>query len=453
MVVAVCLAAPAAAVACASEAPGDGAPGAEVQGDAGDTPRAPPRAAGAEPATLRAVRAPLVVDLGEVTPFEEVSVEVPPGAVGMNLVVQSEDPGSLVGVLRVTSPTGERVHERYAPKGGSQATGLAARGGIAAAEIPQGEAASFRPLVPGTWRLVFGDGRELLADGRAPPVAVRGAPRTFARAVIQLGARVPDGFGARLDLVVHVPDGLRLGARTIDATSAAGDESVAERLAVFFEGFARLFDVGRGEVRFVPAPAAMRVLVDTDIEEAFAVSRGMPDEQALHVVLTNVIAVGMGATAWGVSPGVPGAAALSGTPLSAVVLAVGDTPPDVDGLVLLHETGHFLGLSHTSELDGRAADPLDDTERCPALSGADPESAERCPDRFNLMFPTLTDGWADNLRVSGAQRDVVRGSPVLRAYAESHPATRRPATLLRSRRGSRGVVPAGRPLCPGARAR
>jgi hypothetical protein len=70
------------------------------------------------------------------------------------------------------------------------------------------------------------------------------------------------------------------------------------------------------------------------------------------------------------------------------------TPPDcflyVEGnrelaLVILHEAGHFFGLSHTSELDASAFDEFADTPEC--TEAADPNAP--CADAANIMFPQL----------------------------------------------------------------
>ncbi len=67
----------------------------------------------------------------------------------------------------------------------------------------------------------------------------------------------------------------------------------------------------------------------------------------------------------GVSGGVPGAQCMPGTAASGIAFS-----SDIMGTgvplesVLIHETGHFLGLFHTSELDGTLLDPFDDTPSC-----------------------------------------------------------------------------------------
>jgi hypothetical protein len=179
--------------------------------------------------------------------------------------------------------------------------------------------------------------------------------------------------------------------------------------------------------------------------DAFAASTGRPDSQVLSVMLTNSIDIG-GGGAWGIAPGIPGVAARSGTPMSGIILAVGDTPAVGDGLTLLHEAGHFFGLNHTTEFYGEYADPLGDTPRCTTISLDDPSSFKSCPDRKNVMFPAFYGTAGSAVEVSEAQRAVFRGSPIYKAYKDP--------LKVKSTKGYAGPLPAitltksGRALTP-----
>lgn len=112
----------------------------------------------------------------------------------------------------------------------------------------------------------------------------------------------------------------------------------------------------------------------------------------------------------GLAGGPPGAAAVGGTSKSGVVVSVVDynDSPETISLIMAHESGHFLGLFHTTEKDGASFDPLDDTDECAESDGkADPAD---CAGKGyeNVMFwqPTA----ADSSDMTGDQGWVVRRS-------------------------------------------
>jgi hypothetical protein len=376
---------------------------------------------------LRDVTTPLVVDLGAATYGQEVTLTVPAGALGFNVVVESADgTTSVVGIERITSPSGERVHDAYTPKGGSHATSESSFGTIASASVPQSEAKSANTPEPGTWTIRIGGGTT--APPPPPPspppldagidvdAGTGGGPAFHVTARIQLGSS--SGFaGGRLDMNVFVPSGLALGTKTLDAKSAATDEGIETRLNAFYKALEARVGIDRGDVKFFAVSSELR-FVDSEaaLVEAFRSSSGHPDAQALNVMLSNTIDLGDGNAAWGIAPGIPGAATRTGTPMSGIVLAVGDTPAVGDGLTILHEGGHFIGLNHTTEFSGGLADPLSDTPKCDTLSLDDPSTFTSCPDHTNVMFPAFYGAAGSAVDVSDAQRAVYRGSPIYKAY-------------------------------------
>src|SRR5437764_5177126 len=129
---------------------------------------------------------------------------------------------------------------------------------------------------------------------------------------------------------------------------------------------------------------------------------------------------GCGGMVVGVGGTIPGPASFNGTVQSGAVVSIADLfsglascptgaydigacGPDEVAFISAHETGHFLGLFHTTEREGADFDPLTDTPKCPCTSCAAPGS--RCG-TYGTNAPTLladrcasapTCGGGDNL--------------------------------------------------------
>jgi hypothetical protein len=380
----------------------------------------------------------VIVELGNVAPGGTVTLAVPANTLGFNIIVESEtDPDAFVGIERITSPSGEVVHDDFTPKGGSHATSKSSVGAIATVSVPQSEARAANRPEPGRWAIRIGGGAP---DGGSASHAGSpdGRAATFhVEAHIQIGHA--EGFvGGRLDLRVFVPTGLQLDGASLNSMNAGTSPGIARRLDAFFDALQAQLGIDRGDVTFLPAKGELHYLDSEELlREAFSAPTGHPDEQSLSVTLTNGIALGADA-AWGIAPGIPGAAARSGTPMSAIVLAIGDTPAIGDGLALLHEAGHFFGLNHTTEFGTGLADPLADTPKCAALAIEEPSTIDNCPDRLNLMFPAFYNTVGTNT-VTEAQRAIYRGSPIYKAYKEPLP-----AATASTRAHTLGILPGER---------
>jgi hypothetical protein len=119
----------------------------------------------------------------------------------------------------------------------------------------------------------------------------------------------------------------------------------------------------------------------------------------------------------GVAGGVPGPAFYNGIPRAGVAIAIASLGGDPVwlGRTLGHEVGHFLGLWHPSEGDGKAFDPLEDTPQCGFAQDADQDGAvsvEECVTlgADNLMFWSLGSPTAS---LSPEQGRVQRSNPVV----------------------------------------
>jgi hypothetical protein len=146
----------------------------------------------------------------------------------------------------------------------------------------------------------------------------------------------------------------------------------------------------------------------------------------------------------GIDGTIPGPAGLGGTVQSGAVVSASDlrfraTAESCSGAfsysgcgadrlayIAAHETGHFLGLYHTTERTGSIFDPLVDTPACPcaACGGARCDTADAsvgrascsagpaCGGADNLMFWVVGDGSQGNL--TPQQAGVMRASPLVR---------------------------------------
>jgi hypothetical protein len=102
-----------------------------------------------------------------------------------------------------------------------------------------------------------------------------------------------------------------------------------------------------------------------------------------------------GATVVGIDGTIPGPSSLNGTVHSGAVVSAADLftasqqscgtgvniagcGPDRVAYIAAHETGHFLGLFHTTEQEGADFDPLTDTAKCPCTACSSPTDRPNC---------------------------------------------------------------------------
>lgn len=157
-----------------------------------------------------------------------------------------------------------------------------------------------------------------------------------------------------------------------------------------------------GRIRYVEFPPnavdGLRVMRDeNDLFELLSHSQwpgtDVDSAMSINLFIVEQFSFSDGDGVLGVSMGAPGAAGLHETGLSGVALTGeyigyqlhgGIDGNAFTGNIMAHELGHFLGLQHTSELDGQTYDPLEDTPECTNMST---NNLTNCPDWGNLMFP------------------------------------------------------------------
>jgi hypothetical protein len=243
----------------------------------------------------------------------------------------------------------------------------------------------------------------------------------------------------------------------VDAASAPDDPGVARMVSTYG---ALLAGAGLclGTVTFYDAPGWARDRFGTgvsgsdagpcgDLEQLFTLS--IPGARTLDLFLVSRIGGGTGhLTIIGVDGEIPGPATVNGTVVSGALASAedllagscpADAPPapktcgaDLVAYIAAHESGHFLGLYHTTERAGSQYDPLVDTPHCECSrycgfapsecsAGLSParcdQHYERCSGGRNLMFWAidLSGASAPGGYLSPEQGRVVRASPLVRS--------------------------------------
>jgi hypothetical protein len=331
---------------------------------------------------------------------------IPPNTLGFHLQAKFSAPGADNMITDVIAPDGSRVHADGIPALGTQITSGSLTGLTAAVQVPQSITAASDPVMPGMWTV-----------------------KTSVPANIELQVQAtPDGqfHGGLLDLHVYLPRGIivDVAGNSANAANAWGNQTIRDLFLSFFEVMKSFFGMSRGSIEFLDIPQRFVDANENNLVDAFAETRAARSRHGLHVMLSET-SDGW----WGIAPGVPGAVSSLGLDASAVGLTlIPEATPEQDARALAHEFGHFIGLEHTTELEGGYVDPFPDTAVCVDISKA---AIEACPDFENLMFPT---GGADNLnQISAMQQRVAAGSPIYRTFLSGTPRRQlRPPSRLRT---------------------
>lgn len=320
---------------------------------------------------------PLVeVELGDVGLGMPVSFELPDGALGLTAIATPPNPANDVGFLQVAAPDATAIIESYGIAGTLWEFN---RQGTVAAAMPITDHSQAMPPMPGSWSFV------VESD----------APTNTAHLSLWYRQTLDGEFhGGVIDVNFYVVTG-------------AGTESYLGPIAeAALDGFAGL---KLGTVRYFGLGNEFSTIDFGNFHDLMSETAGAPGKPALNVMVVDYIDTPN--MPLGFSPGAPGNALDDGTYQSGLVMMLsGDF--NLDRVVLRHETGHFAGLMHTSEVEAGYGDVLADTPLCPDV----PNLLMACPDITNLMFP-YADPFNPML-LTTQQSTVVQASALYRGAVE-----------------------------------
>lgn len=346
-----------------------------------------------------------VVDLGTVrfggNRLGPVEIEVPPDALSFHLVARTRDHQGLAAPWRVVGPAGDVLFD-FAQQDRSL---LRVHPSAGRAQL----------LYPNSPRLTLRTGRYQIA------FATDGPPSDFEVHALIKRASGPVTRG-RLDLNL-----VFAGVPGLTATTAPDDPAFQRVLAGFAQRYATV-GVEIGGVRYVDLPPAdarrFAVIESTDgpgneLEQVYASAEPLLDGRGLTFYFVRTIEGAQpGFVILGIAGGIPGPASTPERIARGVAVTAESYAENPDGvaLTMVHEAGHYLGLFHLSERDGRTHDPLPDTPECRPDRDRDGDGVLLRPEcggagTENIMFWQAGPG---DLRFSNDQAFVLHRNPAIR---------------------------------------
>ncbi|HEX4384979.1 MAG TPA: hypothetical protein VH083_18600, partial [Myxococcales bacterium] len=251
-------------------------------------------------------------------------------------------------------------------------------------------------VTPGAWRMVVGDFAHECATEFQCLDGGTDQDKYDIKVVLK-----PQSATAFLDVNFFIigSANTRAGVPFTAAIGNAGTDASVQRMISTFKALYGNAGITVRNVTFFDVSAADRALYSSivvdgttsgegpcdQLDQMFLLSAGSPGP-AMNIFLVNAltdISASGSNSLVGIDGTIPGPATLAGTVHSGAAVAMADlfatsagscaagAIPNVEGCgadvvayIVAHETGHFLGLFHTTESGGDLIDPLSDTGKC-----------------------------------------------------------------------------------------
>ncbi|RMG19540.1 MAG: hypothetical protein D6729_04980 [Deltaproteobacteria bacterium] len=315
-----------------------------------------------------------VIDLGTISPGGTYTIPVDAQTFAFTVEVVGST-GSMYLISSVRRPDGTELVSSYNPFEGPMR--VSPGEGYGAVTVPNADDSRLA-MTPGNWTFSY------MSDyGRS------------ARGLIFL-KKSSNGrpVGGTIPLHVYLAPNAIPGVSAATAATNSHVQQAIARVRFYYRDQAGIdfSNIQYGDV----SSTYTDIRSDSDYKQMFE-SYGQDDELSVFLVRSITIQGQSGVA--GVAGGIPGPARSGGTRSSGVVIEV-QNYARMTGDDMAHEMGHFQGLYHTTESDGRTQDRLSDTPECSDLY--------RCQQGwYQLMFPFLS-GQQDTL--SPASVAVVQGN-------------------------------------------
>jgi hypothetical protein len=376
-----------------------------------------------------------VISFGPKPVGARLNFTVPPGTGSVTIVHQAKvagltvvfkgqtiDNSAVPGII--SQPDGGVVYDDVtfnppqSPDGGFEPAGYFAYYGggtptTAAFTIPNTSTSLDAGIAAGNWQFTVNDYARECADPAAGCTDGGVNTNIYDMSVLLR----PKPAGTFLDVAFYIVANVTTRSGVpFTAASAANDIDARRMVQTFKDRYpaagitvrnVTFYDVQPGDrARFGTNISADATGPCDELDQMFTLSAVHPgNTMNLFLVQSIRSTSSSGGTVVGIDGTIPGPSSLSGTVHSGAAVSLADLfagtcgpqPPDLPNCgpdnvayIAAHETGHFLGLFHTSESAGDYFDPLNDTPKCPCTACASASDKPNCGSKPGPSAPIVS---------------------------------------------------------------